>query len=782
MASNNRQRFRAAKRVAAASIATATVTALAYGTAPPSLANVTARPIGSVSAVPAREVITVEELVDALAVVPSSNLVPGGQAPPAALAATPASPGLPPMALAPGAPDPASIPDLTLGLGPRGYDLLQSLGAALESGILDNVNLSGLWESLGYDPESASNTALGTLLTQTLSGVAVDVSGIPVLGSILAGAGYANVAALLGLIGFSLADPLNLAGAPAPGLNIISAGPLFSLAKVLGVDLGWAPGFPSSVANEINDTPYLDVSALAVLQKLLAAYPVPPLKNTIPNATLQTLIGTVKALPGGDLNAVDIRVPVVLSVGLGAFAAGMAYPQVVEQLAYQPGGTQHTGDSPLLGSVTILPMILLRNPGRANGGLFARFYPEAALLGIDTVTPDTEVSSSIDPNNPINIPVESTGIVLGGANLVPIKVDGTVEYDPLSDVPAWPNPVSLANSGAALLFPTYRLRGVTDASLTQVGDGQLEPQLDEALANTTGPLALNLYLTVPVNDALPLLEPLELPIDVINLFTGANLNSPIATALEPALTSLVNLGYTDVQRNVVDGVPEYDRTLDQANVITPFGTLPSGVDVGQVPGDVLLQLGAGIEQAISKGIVSDMPVVNPLAILANLLGISGLPGAASTASPLSGADLSGLSVNPGDAAARAGAPTRVAVNAVSDNDVDTNADVAVPAAQSHRSTPSPANVSANHADADTDAVDEVAAKPDNPRNAVTRVQARVDASVKKTADTLGKIVKGVQDQVRKTVNAVSGAGNPSGGATDEPSDNAPDKPSENATD
>ena len=35
----------------------------------------------------------------------------------------------------------------------------------------------------------------------------------------------------------------------------------------------------------------------------------------------------------------------------------------------------------------------------------------------------------------LNIPVGNTGIVLGGANLIPIKVDGTVEYDPLSDFP-----------------------------------------------------------------------------------------------------------------------------------------------------------------------------------------------------------------------------------------------------------------------------------------------------------------------------------------------------------
>src|SRR4029078_8377989 len=132
--------------------------------------------------------------------------------------------------------------------------------------------------------------------------------------------------------------------------------------------------------------------------------------------------------------------------------------------------------------------------------------------------------------------------------------------------------------------------------------------LAAALGNTTGPLALNLYLTVPVNDALPLLEPIKLPVDVINLFTGLNLNNPIATALEPALTSLVNLGYTDVQRNVVDGVPQYDRTFDQSDVVTTFGTLPSGVDWRQVPGDLAVALRAGIQRSIAEGVVSDTPV------------------------------------------------------------------------------------------------------------------------------------------------------------------------------
>ena len=689
------------------------------------------------------------------------------------------------MQLAPGAPDPSSIPDLTFGLGPQVYESLQLLGARLETALLNNVNLSGLLQSLGYDPEAAINTALANLLVQTLTGVTVPVGDIPVLGSILAGAGYDNVAALLGLIGFNLADPFNLAGAPTPGINIITAGAPFSLLKFLGVVLGWTPGFPNSVADEINNTPYLDVGALAVLQTLLAAYPVPPFTNIIPNGTLQTAIGIVKNLPGGDLNVIDVRVPIVVGFGLGAFAAGMAYPQVVADLANQPGGENYTGDSPLAGSLTILPMILLRNPGRANGGLFARFYPEAGLLGIDTITPDTEVSSSVNPNSPLNFPVGNTGIVLGGANLVPIKVDGTVEYDPLSDVPAWPNPVSLANSAAALLFPTYLLRGVTDASLTQVLDGQLKPQLAAALANTSGPLALNLYLTVPVNNALPLLEPVKLPIDVINLFTGANLNNPIATALEPALTSLVNLGYTDVKRNVVNGVPQYDRTLDQANVITPFGTLPSGVDWGQLPGDLLLQLGAGVQQAIAQGLVSNTPVINPLAILANLLGINGLPGAASAVSPLSGLTaLSGLTDNAVNATASATVPAAVQSKSLppsaanpsvdkGDKDIETSTDAgATVPAVAKVSAPSAANVSADDTDIDADVVDKTPAKPDKP-SAATSVKTGVDASIKDAADGLGRIVKDVQDSVQKTVNAVSGAAKPA----DKPSDNAADKPS-----
>lgn len=740
MASKNCKRVRAAKRVAAAGIATATATALVIGTAPPPQAN-------------------------------------GDMVKLAALATTVGSPGLPPMALAPGAPDPASIPDLTFGLGPTGYEAFQTYGAQLESAFLNNVNLSGVLERLGVDPETAINTALGNALVSALTGVTIPVDQVPVIGGVLSNAGITNVAALLALLGLNLSDPLGLTG-PTPGLNIITTGPPFSLLKFLGIDLGWVPGFPNSVADEINGTQYLGISPVALLQALKGMPGVTDADKLI----LDPLILTAEGI-FGDSSAIDVRVPIVIGFGLGAFAAGQAYPQVVADLANQPGGANNVGTDPLAGSLTILPMILLRNPGRANGGLFARFYPQAGLLGIDTVTPDTEVSSSSDGTG-LSIPVGNTGIVIGDANLIPIKVDGTVEYDPLSDVPAWPNPVSLANSAAALLFPTYILRGVNAASLTEVVDGQLTPQLAAALANTSGPLALNLYLTVPVNGALPLLEPVKLPIDVINLFTGANLNNPIATAFEPFLTSLTNLGYTDVKRTVVNGVPQYDRTLDQANVITPFGTLPSGVDWGQVPGDLLLQLVGGVQQAISQGLVSNTPVVNPLGILANLLGINGLPGAASAVSPLSGiTSLSGLSDNAVNAAASAAvpaavqsqAPTPSVAKVLSDNDVDADADAGATAP-----APSAKKVSADtDVDTDTDAddVDKVPAKPDNASEAAPKVTPSFDASVKDAADGLGKLAKDVSDNVQKTLNALSGADKPA----EKASDTTTDKPSDNST-
>jgi PE-PPE domain len=404
---------------------------------------------------------------------------------------------------------------------------------------------------------------------------------------------------LLSLLGLDLSDPLNLAGLDIPGLNVITTGPPFTLLKLLGTDLGWVPGLPNSVANEVNGTDYLPVGLSGLLGEL--ADTVSGL-NPVLGTALRALALTIP--PG--LDAVDLRVPVVVGFGLGAFAAGAAYEKILADLPNQPGGLNNS-DSPVLGSITVLPMLLLRNPGRANGGLFARFYPLFGLAGIDTVTPETEVTHSG------GIPILNTGLSLGGANLVPVKVDGTVMYDLLSDFPAWPNPFSMANSLVGAVLPTYILRGLTLDTIPQQLDSQLEGILDNPLGE---PLAINLYLTVP-SATLPLLEPLYLLSDVTSIMTlGTASTNPfglLANALAPALTSLVNLGYTDVVRNP-DGT--YTRTLTEAGIPTSFFSFPA-VNPAQVIPDIVNLL----VQGFTREFVSGNPTPGAPNAITNLLNL-----------------------------------------------------------------------------------------------------------------------------------------------------------------
>ena len=65
----------------------------------------------------------------------------------------------------------------------------------------------------------------------------------------------------------------------------------------------------------------------------------------------------------------------------------------------------------------------------------ARFAPYFAPFGIDTATNDFEVQTD------------------GTAVLVPVKVDATVQNDPLSDFAAWPNPVTLLEQRGGVCLP-----------------------------------------------------------------------------------------------------------------------------------------------------------------------------------------------------------------------------------------------------------------------------------------------------------------------------------------
>ncbi len=572
-------------------------------------------------------------------------------------------------------PEPEHIPDLTFGLGAVGYGLSQDFAEMVIRGLVDNISFAALAEALGLDLplgldlqsqlENVLNNALamllgpvfGTLgqipldldlvglvgglldqkitaeLADTLGTVLQGLEDLPFLGSILGDildlilGGNGNdglvdmvlgellgdiiggilpgaeldldsLGGLLGLLRLDLSQPLNLSNLNL-GLNLVTTGPLFTALKLFGADLGWEPALPNAVAREINETEYLNVGLLSLL-------------NTLGLDDLSAALGDLPIV--GDLpDLIALRVPIVIGVGLGAFAAGAAYNQVVADLANQPGGVN--GAESLLGSYTILPMILLRNPGRANGGLFARMYPLAGLFGIDTVTPETSAQSSGG-----TVPVLGTGLTVGGANLIPVKIDATAEYDFLSDFAAWPNPFSMANNVAALLFPTYLLRGLSVLGTTESMLEQLDPQLEKILGDVLGgeALAINLYLTLPM-DTLPLLEPLYLATDFINLFTpGFDVNNPIATALNPVLTSLVNLGYTDVYWDDAKG--QYDRTLLEADIPTGFGTLPADVNWLEVPGNLFASLVRGVQDAFEEGLIGP----EGSNVLRTLLGLIGL--------------------------------------------------------------------------------------------------------------------------------------------------------------
>ncbi|BBY80994.1 ATPase AAA [Mycolicibacterium pulveris] len=509
-------------------------------------------------------------------------------------------------------PSPGQLPDVTAGLGTFGSGLTQTVLDAIARAVAENLSLAALARAAGMDPESLLERLVGdpnflvdSVLGGLLGEVPIDLSPvlealvgeivtdlllIPVLQAlgITDAEGVTDLLSLLNLVGLDLSDPLNVGNLDIPGLNVLTASPIFTLLKLLGTDLGWAPSLPNSVAGEINGSEYLEVGAVGLLTTVLDR-----LTETLPGNPLIPQLGLlIEALLGDVLpDVTHLRVPVSVGIGMGAFAIATGYDQVLADLVNQPGGV-NAGAGPLLGSITVLPMLLMLNPARPNGGALARFYPLFDLLGIDTVNPQTQVSSS---GGLMQLPF---GLSLGGANIIPVLIDVGVAYHPASDLAAWPNPFSLANNLMALVLPTYMLRGLTLDTVPEQLGGQIGDALEKLI---DGKLALNLYVTLPSNTQ-PLLEPLYLISDVISIASlgllAVNPVGALANALAPAVEALNNLGYTDVVRNP-DGT--YTRTLTEAGVPTPFMSFPSGINPVQVPFDIVNLLIRGFTKEFFSG-------------------------------------------------------------------------------------------------------------------------------------------------------------------------------------
>lgn len=502
-------------------------------------------------------------------------------------------------------PAPGVVHDITGGLANSIYNSGQNLVDALLPAIVNAINLGALGKATGLDLTGVIKQIPKALLPQILDSLPLALApllhdALPVLGlgdslialmkaiGVMDASGNVTLTKLLGLVGFKIDNLLNSGALSVPGVKIITAGPVFTLLKLLGIDLGWTPGTANAVAKAVENTPYLKIGAAGLIDTVLtAAGKVLPALNPA-FVALKNLVNS-SVLPKLDL--MDIRVPLTMGLGFGAFSIGQSYDKIVKNLANQPDGVNKKGAN-LLGSLTIMPEVLLNNVGRANGGLLARFYPIGDLFGIKTVTPDVAAVHS-----GTGLDVLGTGLALGTANLLPVKVDATLEYQPFSDLAAWPNPFSLLNNLIAGTEPSYLLRGISTSTLTN--------QLGTAIGAIAGgiaagkALAANIYLTIPTV-TLPLLEPLYLVGDALNTVTFGTVGqffTRLANALAPAISSLVNLGYTDVQRKS-DGT--YVRTLDEAGQVVPFFSFPK-LNWSKVPGDIVRDLVAGFGKEFFSG-------------------------------------------------------------------------------------------------------------------------------------------------------------------------------------
>ncbi|CQD15373.1 PE-PPE domain-containing protein [Mycolicibacterium senegalense] len=255
--------------------------------------------------------------------------------------------------------------------------------------------------------------------------------------------------------------------------------------------------------------------------------------------------------------------------------------------------------------VTLMTMALLRNPGRPNGGLYARFAPiYQELTGINPVSPErTDVLYGLPPDTITKlVNGDVSGVELGDLGdllvvlndadgkpmVITIKADATWEYDLLSDAPVNANPLAWANSVmSSMLVLTYgnELLGMATGE-TGSGVGMV------AYTVPTGEYDAGSFYATLTTDSLPLLAAIRLVAGLLGTATGEDVNTPVADALEPVLKLLVNTSYTDVVRNA-DGT--WTRTLDQMHVPTLFGTQTlTREQSALLAGDIIAELGKGV--------------------------------------------------------------------------------------------------------------------------------------------------------------------------------------------
>jgi len=401
--------------------------------------------------------------------------------------------------------------------------------------------------------------------------------------------------------------------APASALDVTqqvyTAGPLLGLLPALGVDTVTVPLGNIDPIGEVNlILDFVPTSGSSVnLYNLVNALPFSRRSALSPN-TFDRILGA----PANPAN----QFPAVAGSGPAARNLVDAYrAQISSVNGNTPPG--YTPFQPGAGSITNQTnevLLLLNNSLRPNGGIAARFAPLLNLFGVDTSLPAAGVTTG-------------TRIKLNTGT-----VDLTWAYNPNSDFPVTLNPFSLVNSLFAAvptnLLGGVSLKGVEDTTalgLNVAGTLGILNRLSGGLIGIADGQAW--YGTLLPND-LPILEPLRLPVRLINTIVGSDLPTPIADALQPAFTILVNTGYSDVvtptdianDPALAEKYQPYDRTFLTSGTPQPFLSVNplTPAEWLQVPGDVVRALFKGFEDEflpVGPGVVpaSAVPSLAPAA-------------------------------------------------------------------------------------------------------------------------------------------------------------------------
>lgn len=413
-------------------------------------------------------------------------------------------------------------------------------------------------------------------------------------------------AAKIAVVGAAMATAATVAvGSAPPALaaelyvdqQVLIAGPLLNLLPALGItsvgpiSLGAIPVIAPD-------------GAFLTLQLAPIGYDTQNIYNTVNALPFQRRSNLIGNRPFYDrvystTGATAGQFPAVLSSGIGTKNLIDAYrTQIASINGNTPGGyTPYQPGTVQLPNQTNQELLYLRNPLRPNGGIDARFAPILNLFGVDTTLPTAGVKSNDAGTIKLN-----TG-----------TVDLTWAYDTISDFPVTLNPFSIVNSLIAGL-PINLVGGVALTGLTGPDGPTTTTLLGLNAAGVLGILnrlssgSLDVtdgqafYGTLLPND-LPILEPLRLPSRLINAVFGTDLGTPLADALQPAFTILINTGYSDVvtpddivaDPTLADTYQPYDRTFLTSATPEPFLSVNplTPAEWVQVPGDVVRALFTG---------------------------------------------------------------------------------------------------------------------------------------------------------------------------------------------